>query len=75
MFINFYGKIVMDFFLGKKEYIYVLWNWIEFEVWSFFFYKNGWSESKNNMKIYKYNRLLFLKEYKFVIEKNRERLV
>lgn len=39
MFINFYGKIVMDFFLGKKEYIYVLWNRIEFEVWSFFFYK------------------------------------
>lgn len=46
---------------------------LKFEV--FFFYKNGWSESKNNMKIYKYNRLLFLKEYKFVIEKNRERLV
>lgn len=38
MFINFYGKIVMDFFLGKKEYICVLWNWIEFEVWSFFFF-------------------------------------
>lgn len=29
-----------------------------------FFHKNGWSESKNNMKIYKYNRLLLLKEYK-----------
>lgn len=25
--------------------------------------------------IYKFNRLLFLKEYKFVIEKNWERLV
>lgn len=66
----------MDFFSGKKEYVHVLWNRIEFEVWSsFFFHKNGWSESKNNMKIYKYNRLLLLKEYKLATEKNRERLV
>lgn len=41
----------------------------------FFSHKNGWSESKNNMKIYKYNRLLLLKEYKLATEKNRERLV
>lgn len=65
----------MDFFLGKKEYIYVLWNRIEFEVWSFFFYKKMDEVKVRIIIIYKFNRLLFLKEYKFVIEKNWERLV
>lgn len=66
----------MDFFSGKKEYVHVLWNRIEFEVWSSFFsQKNGWSESKNNIIIYKSNRLLLSKEYKLATEKNWERLV
>lgn len=50
-------------------------NWIWSLKFFFFYKKNGWSESKNNIIIYKFNRLLFLKEYKFVIEKNWERLV
>lgn len=41
----------------------------------FFLHKNGWSESKNNIIIYKSNRLLLSKEYKLATEKNWERLV
>lgn len=41
----------------------------------FFSQKNGWSESKNNIIIYKSNRLLLSKEYKLATEKNWERLV
>lgn len=41
----------------------------------FFFHKNGWSESKNNIIMYKSNRLLLSKEYKLATEKNWERLV
>lgn len=41
----------------------------------FFHKKNGWSESKNNIIIYKSNRLLLSKEYKLATDKNWERLV
>lgn len=65
----------MDFFSGKKEYIHVLWNLIEFEVWSSFFHKKMDEVKVRITIIYKSNRLLLSKEYKLATEKNWERLV
>lgn len=75
MFTNFHGKIVMDFFSGKKEYIHVLWYRIEFEVWSSIFHKKMDEVKVRITIIYKSNRLLLSKEYKLATEKNWERLV